>query len=569
MRHISLPSLALTLAILVAGPAAAVEVTVTIENLAPANGNFLTPFWVGFHDGTFDVYDLGAPASSDLERLAEDGNTGPLSAAFLTSNAGIVDATIPGPAGPIAPGEVATLTFDLEPTAGDSGYFSYASMVIPSNDAFVANGTPDAHAVFDELGNFVGGSFVVAGAEVRDAGTEVNDELPANTAFFGQAAPDTGVVEGGTVQVHPGFMPAGNGGILDDPMFAAADFTQPGYQIARITLSVTVSVQVTIENLAPENGNFLTPAWVGFHDGTFDVYDLGAPASAELERLAEDGNTAPLSGLFLTSGAGAVDATIPGPAGPIAPGDVATMSFDLDPTDAGNRFFSYTSMVIPSNDAFVANASPTAHAVFDELGNFVGGSFVLVGSRVLDAGTEVNDELPANTAFFGQAAPDTGVPEGGVITVHEGFQRAGSGGILDDPMFAGADFTQAGYQIARITISVPEPSSDVLYLTDDRFRVSATWRTNAGQTGSALGGELTGDSGYFYFFSPNNVELVVKVLDACAQNDHFWVFAGALTNVEVDLTVEDTVSGEIRTYNNPLDTPFDPIQDTDAFDTCP
>ena len=567
MRKISIWSAALFLATVAAGPTTAVEVRVTIENLAPENGTYLTPLWVGFHDGTFDLYDLGAPASAGLERLAEDGATAPLSGEFAASGAGTVDATIPGPGGPIAPGEAAAMTFDLDPAAGN-GFFSYASMIIPSNDAFVANGAPDAHPVFDELGNFVGGSFVVAGTQVRDAGTEVNDELPANTAFFGQAAPDTGVDEGGTVQVHPGFLAPGSGGILDDAMFAGADFTQPGYQIARITLSVAVPVQVTIENLAPENGTYLTPLWVGFHDGTFDLYDLGAPASAGLERLAEDGDTAPLSGEFAASGAGTVDATILGPAGPIAPGDVATGMFDLDPTDADNRFFSYASMIIPSNDAFIGSASPTAHAVFDELGNFVGGSFVIVGSRVRDAGTEVNDELPANTAFFGQMAPDTGVVEGGMVQVHEGFLPAGSGGILDDPSFAGADFTQPGYQVARITLSVPEAPVEALELTGDRFRVTADWRTALGESDQGLGIELTGDTGYFYFFSPNNVEVVVKVLDGCAINDRFWVFAGGLTDVEVELTVEDTLSGEIRTYRNDLGTPFEPIQDTDAFDTC-
>jgi hypothetical protein len=54
--------------------------------------------------------------------------------------------------------------------------------------------------------------------------------------------------------------------------------------------------------------------------------------------------------------------------------------------------------------------------------------------------------------------PDTGVDENGVAHFHPGFLPVGSGGILDDPMFANADFTQPGYEVARITI-VPEPSA--------------------------------------------------------------------------------------------------------------
>lgn len=58
--------------------------------------------------------------------------------------------------------------------------------------------------------------------------------------------------------------------------------------------------------------------------------------------------------------------------------------------------------------------------------------------------------------------------------------------------------------------------------------------------------QLTGDTGYFWFFNASNVELVVKVLDAC-HFGRFWVFAGGLTNVDVDLTVTDTATGAVKT----------------------
>lgn len=79
------------------------------------------------------------------------------------------------------------------------------------------------------------------------------------------------------------------------------------------------------------------------------------------------------------------------------------------------------------------------------------------------------------------------------------------------------------------------------------------------------------DYGVFFFFDPDNIEMVVKVLDACNLEgfNSFWVFAGGLTNVEVELTVTDTQTGQIKTYSNPLNTPFQPIQDTQAFATCP
>ncbi len=238
------------------------QVIVTIENLAPENGTFLTPFWVGFHDGNFDTYDQGVPASSALERLAEDGNTQPLSEDFLNSGNGSVDGTIAGLAGlegPIDPGEVVTATFTLDSADPTSRYFSYASMIVPSNDAFIANGDPLVREIFDADGNFLGAEFTVPGSAVLDAGTEVNDELVENTAFFSQAAPDTGVEENGVVAFHPGFIPGGR--ILSEDgssegapaAFTSADFTAEGYQVARITIEeVPLPVAITSDLDGPQ-----------------------------------------------------------------------------------------------------------------------------------------------------------------------------------------------------------------------------------------------------------------------------------------------------------------------------
>jgi hypothetical protein len=41
----------------------------------------------------------------------------------------------------------------------------------------------------------------------------------------------------------------------------------------------------------------------------------------------------------------------------------------------------------------------------------------------------------------------------------------------------------------------------------------------------------------------NNLEMLIKVLDACAFNNRYWVFFSAGTNVEFTLTVTDTRSG--------------------------
>ena len=65
------------------------------------------------------------------------------------------------------------------------------------------------------------------------------------------------------------------------------------------------------------------------------------------------------------------------------------------------------------------------------------------------------------------------------------------------------------------------------------------------------------------------MEAVVKVLNACSLGSRFWVFAGGLTNVSVTITVIDTKSGTVKNYVNPQGTAFVPVQDTNAFATCP
>lgn len=252
-----------------------------------------------------------------------------------------------------------------------------------------------------------------------------------------------------------------------------------GSTVALTSSALAATLRVTIDNLAPTNGTFLTPVWVGFHDGLFDIYDrdVSLDLFPGTEALVEDGNTAPLSERFANTSSG-VDGTIAGPAAParppLAPGESTSFTFDVDPNS--DQYFSYASMVIPSNDFFIANGNPLAHQIFDAAGNFIATDFIVTGAQVLDGGTEENDESTTNTAFFGQAAPNTGVDENGVVTLANGF-------IPDGPIlsalnggpgfnFTGADFTETGYEVARFRVelvddgaSVPEPGTILGLLT--------------------------------------------------------------------------------------------------------
>lgn len=123
---------------------------------------------------------------------------------------------------------------------------------------------------------------------------------------------------------------------------------------------------------------------------------------------------------------------------------------------------------------------------------------------------------------------------------------------------------------AVVTPGTCTPGPNALCLQGGRFKVEGTYQTSAGQSGPANVVGLTDETGYFWFFGPTNVEVVIKVLNACTNTrPRFWVFAGGLTDVQVTITVTDTKTGEPKTYVNPLGTKFLPVQDTSAFQTCP
>jgi hypothetical protein len=91
---------------------------------------------------------------------------------------------------------------------------------------------------------------------------------------------------------------------------------------------------------------------------------------------------------------------------------------------------------------------------------------------------------------------------------------------------------------------------ETLCLAGSRFRVRVLWRNGSAATGMGHAVGRTDQSGTFWFFGPENVELIVKVLDGRAVNSRFWVFAGSLTDLEYWLEVTDSTTGTVRLYHN-------------------
>lgn len=94
------------------------------------------------------------------------------------------------------------------------------------------------------------------------------------------------------------------------------------------------------------------------------------------------------------------------------------------------------------------------------------------------------------------------------------------------------------------------PDAQTLCLLGSRFRVSVAWTDHQGNTGKGFAVPRTDASGTFWFFGPQNTELVVKVLDGRVLNNKLWFFYGALSDVGYTITVRDLETGVRKTYRN-------------------
>ena len=77
-------------------------------------------------------------------------------------------------------------------------------------------------------------------------------------------------------------------------------------------------------------------------------------------------------------------------------------------------------------------------------------------------------------------------------------------------------------------------------------------------------GAGTAETGLFFFFTPANLEALVKVLDGCEVNGHHWVSAASATDMGLDLVVRDVRTGAERRYAKAAGEP-DAFTDTSAF----
>ncbi|MEM8911081.1 MAG: spondin domain-containing protein [Planctomycetota bacterium] len=228
------------------------------------------------------------------------------------------------------------------------------------------------------------------------------------------------------------------------------------------------NVRITVENIGtvqvPNVATSTTSVFAGFHDGSFDLFDVGSAASAQLEMLAEDGDNSGLQTLFDPTGiTGRSIGNIP-----LFPGNSGFEDFTIDLNSPSSQRLVLATMLLPSNDVFLSSGDPDA---FD-LTNLSNGPVEFTLNRLYDAGTEVNDfATSAGNGVLGvsggQGGPNIGLDENGTVQFIGTIQADGTvidgGGQVIDP-FANyanlpANFSPSLSPIRVTVTAVPEPTA--------------------------------------------------------------------------------------------------------------
>ena len=181
-----------------------------------------------------------------------------------------------------------------------------------------------------------------------------------------------------------------------------------------------------------------------------------------------------------------------------------------------------------------------------------------VERRALGGTFQKIDDLPANSTSY----MDAGLP----AATHFDYRVRAVNGAGTSP------YSNEAGAATDAPIAPCVANSTTLCLNGGRFSARVHWRTSS-DAGEAQTVPLPSapDSGLFYFFSASNIEMLIKVLNACVPTlgNKYWVFYAATTNVEFTLTVTDTQRGKVKVYFNPLNRTAPPVQDVSAFATCP
>lgn len=261
--------------------AAVVNVTVTVQNLAPVNSVAFAPLRVGFNNGTFDSFDINTAATAPIISIAELGTGRDWFPAFAAADPGAVLGTV---GGRLDIGMSASQTFTVDSSTNQ--FFTFASMVVPSNDLFLGNDNPQGFRILDNAGNLLISEINQTAGQIWNAGSERTNPLNAAFLVGGTTAnrdPENGVVtfDFSELAAFNG-LTTGAGYVFDSTGLTA------GTNIARITFSVSA---------VPEPSSLALLGLVGY---ALEKYQLDL-ASGVLAVLLTSGCTLAIVAVLISS----------------------------------------------------------------------------------------------------------------------------------------------------------------------------------------------------------------------------------------------------------------------------
>ena len=108
-------------------------------------------------------------------------------------------------------------------------------------------------------------------------------------------------------------------------------------------------------------------------------------------------------------------------------------------------------------------------------------------------------------------------------------------------------------------------------LVNGRFVIAVTYQGYVGAPAYAYSCRMTNSAGYFFFFDSTNVEIPVKMLNACSGGNpaSHWFFGAGLTDFAVAIGTFDLFTGLSRTYTNSLGQVFNTKIDQRTPFPCP
>lgn len=237
------------------------HVTVTIKNLAPANSVSFAPLRLGFGNGTFDSFNngqsAGTPPTSAIISVAEGGSGSAWFPAFAAAEPAAITGSV---GGALLPGASASSTFTFDTANANNRFFTFANMVIPSNDLFLGNDNPAAFQLFNPDGSLAITTINQTAGQIWDANSEVADAL--NAAFLVGGNNSLRTPENGLVAFDRSELSTYNG------LTTAAGYT---FSDAALTNSTPIYQISFTSSAAPEPGTFVFMAaalgLVGFKRG--------------------------------------------------------------------------------------------------------------------------------------------------------------------------------------------------------------------------------------------------------------------------------------------------------------